>query len=34
MVDDPGEYNAFGQFVQEFNHLDKALDDIVEEAKK
>ena len=34
MVDDPGEYNAFGQFVQEFNHLGKALDDIGEEAKK
>lgn len=34
MVDDPGEYNSFGQFVQEFNHLDKALDDVVEDAKK
>lgn len=33
MVDDPGEYNAFGLFVQKFNHLDKGLNDKVEEAK-
>lgn len=34
MIDDPGEYNALGEFIQEFNNLDKALDDIVDEAKK
>lgn len=33
MIDDPGEYNAFGLFVQKFNHLDKGLQDKVDEAK-
>ncbi|WP_418527334.1 phage tail assembly chaperone [Longicatena caecimuris] len=33
LVDDPGEYNAFSMFVQKFNHLDKGLQDKVDEAK-
>lgn len=33
MIDDPGEYNAFGVFVQEFNNLNKGLQDKVDEAK-
>ena len=33
MVDDPGEYNAFVTFVQEFNGFNTTLEDKVEEAK-
>lgn len=33
MIDDPGEYNALGMFIQKFNHLDKVLQDKVDEAK-
>ena len=33
MVDDPGEYNAFAEFVQNFNSFDRTLADDVEEAK-
>ena len=33
MVDDPGEYQAFAAFVQEFNGFTTSLDDEVEEAK-
>lgn len=34
MVDDPGEYNAFGMFIFEYNNLTKTLEGQVEEAKK
>ena len=34
MIDDPGEYNALGEFIQGYNNLDRALDDIVDDAKK
>lgn len=33
MVDDPTEYNAFAEFIQNFNGLDETLEDKVEEAK-
>ena len=33
MIDDPGEYQAFVAFVQEFNGFNSTLDDKVEEAK-
>ena len=33
MVDDPVEYNAFAEFVQNFNGIDESLADKVEEAK-
>jgi hypothetical protein len=33
MVDDPTEYNAFAEFIQNFNGLDETLADKVEEAK-
>lgn len=33
MVDDPAEYNAFAEFVQNFNGLDESLEEKVEEAK-
>ena len=33
MVDDPGEYNDFVAFVQEFNGFNSTMDDKVEEAK-
>lgn len=33
MVDDPGEYNDFVAFVQEFNGFTSNMDDKVEEAK-
>lgn len=33
MVDDPGEYNAFAMFIQEFNHMNTSLQDKVDEAK-
>ena len=33
MVDDPGEYQAFVSFVQEFNGFNTTLDDKVTEAK-
>ena len=33
MVDDPGEYNDFAAFVQEYNGFTESLDDKVEEAK-
>ena len=33
MVDDPGEYNAFMAFVQDFNGFNTTLEDKVEEAK-
>lgn len=33
LVDDPGEYNAFAEFIQKFNHLDKTLQDKVDEVK-
>ena len=33
MVDDPGEYQAFVGFVQDFNGFNTTLDDKVEEAK-
>ena len=33
MVDDPGEYQAFVSFVQDFNGFNTTLDDKVEEAK-
>ena len=32
-VDDPGEYNAFAMFVQNFNHMNTTLQDKVDEAK-
>lgn len=33
MVDDPGEYNDFATFVQNFNGFNTTLEDKVEEAK-
>ena len=33
MIDDPGEYNKFLAFVQEFNGFDSNMEDKVEEAK-
>lgn len=33
MVDDPTEYNAFAEFIQNFSGLDETLPDKVEEAK-
>lgn len=33
MVDDPGEYNDFAAFVQNFNGFNTTLEDKVEEAK-
>ena len=33
MVDDPMEYNAFAEFIQNFNGLDESMEDKVEEAK-
>ena len=33
MIDDPGEYQAFISFVQDFNGFNTTLDDKVEEAK-
>ena len=34
MVDNPSEYNAFAEFVQNYNGLGESLEDKVEEAKK
>lgn len=33
MIDDPGEYNDFATFIQNFNGFDTGLDEKVEEAK-
>ena len=33
MVDDPGEYNDFAAFIQEFNGFNTTLEDKIEEAK-
>jgi len=33
MVDDPGEYNALGEFVQNFNGFTESMDEKVEQAK-
>ena len=33
MIDDPGEYQAFASFVQDFNGFNTTLDEKVEEAK-
>lgn len=33
MIDDPGEYNAFASFIQDFNGFNVSLEDKVEEAK-
>ena len=33
MIDDPGEYNKFLAYVQEFNGFDNNMEDKVEEAK-
>ena len=33
MVDDPGEYNDFAAFIQEFNGFGTDLDDEIEQAK-
>lgn len=33
MVDDPGEYQAFASFVQDFNGFNTTLNDKIEEAK-
>ena len=33
MVDDPGEYSKFAEFIQNFNGFDETLDDKVEKAK-
>ena len=33
MVDNPGEYNEFAEFVQNFNGFDETLQDKVDEAK-
>ena len=33
MIDDPGEYNKFLAYVQEFNGFDSNMEDKVEEAK-
>ena len=33
MIDDPGEYQAFAAFIQNYNGFDTTLEDKVEEAK-
>lgn len=33
MIDNPGEYNAFADFIQTFNGFDETLQDKVDEAK-
>ena len=33
MIDDVGEYNALVDYVQKYNHLDKSLNEKIEEAK-
>lgn len=33
MVDDPGEYNAMGEWIQRFQGFTKTLDEKVDEAK-
>ena len=33
LVDDPGEYDAFTAFVQDFNGFTKSFEEKVEEAK-
>lgn len=33
MIDDPGEYNSFAEFIQNFNGFAETLDEKVEEAK-
>lgn len=33
MIDDPGEYNAFATFIQDFNGFNVSLEEKVEEAK-
>ncbi|MEA4831569.1 putative protein YqbN [bioreactor metagenome] len=33
IIDDPGEYNEFASFVQEFNGFNTSMEDKVEEAK-
>ena len=33
MIDDPGEYQEFAAFIQEFNGFNTTLEDKVEEAK-
>ena len=33
MIDNPSEYNAFAEFVQNFNGLNESMNDKVEEAK-
>jgi hypothetical protein len=33
MIDDPGEYNDFASFIQEFNGFNTSMEDKVEEAK-
>lgn len=33
MIDNPSEYNAFAEFVQNYNGMGESLDDKVEEAK-
>lgn len=33
MVDDPSEYNALAEFIQNFNGLDESLEEKVKEAK-
>lgn len=33
MVDDPGEYNAFAMFIQNFNNMNNTLQDKVDEVK-
>ena len=33
MIDDPGEYNSFAEFIQNFNGFTETLDEKVEKAK-
>lgn len=33
MIDNPGEYNEFAEFIQKFNGFDETLQDKVNEAK-
>ncbi len=33
MIDDPGEYNDFAAFIQQYNGFDTSMEDRVEEAK-
>lgn len=33
MIDNPGEYNNFAEFIQEYNGFNETLDEKVEEAK-